>query len=604
MPSLLNLKKNWDYVDEEELTKIYEFQYNDVFSKILLINCTQFMNVLEKQVIAYLYIIKKQPIISLLSRVSEYYIQRYNKDKEKVFQAYQIIKQTNEKDLEFLDKTNCFLHCPHSSEAFHTCGNKFILCNDFIFCLQCKKVYNEEQAKMFCDFCGVEYYTKLREIVNEDYENYFSVCFDSHCPIEKEEKLKCKNCKEDLYVDISKFNDTKKNQNDKKKKIDNLYCIKCRIIFKTKDINLKCQKCNKKYVSEIKIFNEFNNFRTDNLCLVHTLLKRKFAMPRNIRKRVCNCEILNPKKYKHNTDKGILLEGFRYGKKVIVCEKCFKIFNYYTFNWNCPECGVGLNGNNNSLISKELLSESTSFSYKLEKDKNNLKQISKYNTTASNAKIKNIFPNSNNKSEIKIDKKISINNNEKNNNIIEMNNSNRLNENKKNNSERRTGEFNNNITFEKENNLSKTNDISNHTINNNITKINSNRNKLRENKKLLNKINKREDSNIINVNDKNNQTCNLLINSINSSIKLKNNFNDNNYNNSNNKTCIMTFNEMGTKEKNDIINNNNSKLNLTKEIEITKILSQENKYDYVIKSNKIIDLNNIKNNNKEKVNLN
>ena len=55
MPNLLDLKKKWDYISEEELTKIYQEQYNDVFSKILLLNSTQFMNVLEKQIIAYLY---------------------------------------------------------------------------------------------------------------------------------------------------------------------------------------------------------------------------------------------------------------------------------------------------------------------------------------------------------------------------------------------------------------------------------------------------------------------------------------------------------------------------------------------------------------------
>ena len=599
MPNLLDIKKDWDYVDEEELTKIYEVQYNDVFSKILLINCTQFMNVLEKQIIGYLYIIKRQPIISLMSRISEYYIQKYSSDKEKVYQAYQIIKQTNEKDLEFLEKTNCFLHCPHMSEALHTCGNKFILCNDFIFCLQCKKVYNEEQAKMFCDFCGVEYYTKLREIVNEDYENYYSVCFESHCPNEKEEKIKCKNCKEDLYVDISKFNsDTNKNQNDKNKKIEKLYCLKCKIIFKTKDLIIKCAKCNKKYISEIKIFNTFNNFKTDNLCLVHTLLKRKLAMPRNIKKKTCKCELLNSKKYRHNIDKGTLLEGFRYGKKVIICDKCFKIFSYYTFNWNCPECGIGLNGNTNNLLTKEL-SESTSFSYKLEQDKNNLKQISKFNTTATNAKIKNIFPN--NKSEIKNGKKVLITINDNNNNMNEINNSNVLNSSKINNSERHTAAFNTNNTFDKENTFSNNNDNINNKSNNNILNKNSNKNKLRENKKIFEKLNIREDNSIINASDKNNQTCNLLINSINSSIKLKNNFNDNNYNNSNNKTCIMTFNRLDTKTKNDSINNNNiNKSNLTKDIAMSKIISPDNKYDYVIKNNKIIDINILKNN-KEKV---
>ena len=51
MTNLLYHKKNWDYITEEELTQIYQEQYNDVFSKILILNSTQFMNVLEKQII-------------------------------------------------------------------------------------------------------------------------------------------------------------------------------------------------------------------------------------------------------------------------------------------------------------------------------------------------------------------------------------------------------------------------------------------------------------------------------------------------------------------------------------------------------------------------
>ena len=133
MINLLDKKKEWDYTSEEELTQIYQEQYNDVFSKMLVLNSTQFMNCLEKQIITYLYIIKKQPILSLLSRITDYFIQKYFEDREKVNQAYQIIKQSNINDIEFLDKSCCYLHCPNTADAIHNCGNKFILSNDFIF---------------------------------------------------------------------------------------------------------------------------------------------------------------------------------------------------------------------------------------------------------------------------------------------------------------------------------------------------------------------------------------------------------------------------------------------------------------------------------------
>ena len=95
----LEESNKWSYITEDDLNKIYESQYNDIFSKILLLDGTQFMNVLEKQIIVYLYLLRKQPILSSLMKISEYYIQKYYSDREKVYQAYQIIKHMNINEL-------------------------------------------------------------------------------------------------------------------------------------------------------------------------------------------------------------------------------------------------------------------------------------------------------------------------------------------------------------------------------------------------------------------------------------------------------------------------------------------------------------------------
>ena len=364
----LEENKKWSIISEEDLNEIYEFQYNDIFPKILLLDSTQFMNVLEKQIIIDLFLLKKQPILSSLQKISEYYILKYYKDREKVFQAFQIIKHMNINELEFLDKLNCYIHCPNCSMALHTCGNKFILCNDYIFCLQCKKVYNEYQAKMYCDFCKLEYYTKLREITEEDYENYFPVCLLS----KEQEMIKCKNCNENLYLNIDNIN--KINTSEKS---TNLFCKKCKMNFN--NYNMK----------EIKLFNEFTKDKIDKLCIIHTLLKRKFANPKGIKK-YCLCDLPNNIKYKHSNDNGNLLEGFRQGKKIILCDKCFQIFEYKNYkNWICPECGLGFNEKNNGNIH------------------------TKYNTAISSNKMKSIFLNK----KIEKEKENSKNNSNINNNI-------------------------------------------------------------------------------------------------------------------------------------------------------------------------------------------
>ena len=584
----LEESKRWSYVTEEELNEIYEFQYNDVFSKILLIDSTQFINVLEKQIIINLYLLKKQPILSTLSKISELYIQRYYKDREKVYQAFKIIKYLNMKELEFLDKLNCYIHCPNCSLALHTCGNKFVLCNDYIFCIQCRKVYNEYQAKMYCDYCNVEYYTKLREITNEEIENYFPVCF-----INKEKELiKCKNCNENLLLNIenNKLNITEKNN-------INLFCKKCKI--------------NMTYNSqEIKLFNEFTKDKIDILCIIHTLLKRKFANPKGIKK-YCLCEIPLNIKYKHIKDNGNLLEGFRQGKKIIICDKCFQIFEYKNYNnWICPECGLKFN-------EKKII--------------NNNNINSKYNTAISDNKMKSIFLNNKLIEKERENSKINNNNNINNNryslkdnkknfnlNKININESleqlNKINNNLKTsiiqlNKENSTNNFNDSLNINKskriisskllsqenrlKRNYNNTNSNSNIIESKYISKKDNNKNQNKTNKEQNNKNNNIIKVDFVKINNNNlmsaKSSLNILSKNDNKNIQIKN-LNEKNKNNINMKSSNSNM-------KIEIIKRNYS---LDKNKDEKNNNKKKSNNNNIINSNKNIKLkyNNEKNDNK------
>ena len=562
----LEESKRWSYVTEEELNEIYEFQYNDVFSKILLIDSTQFINVLEKQIIINLYLLKKQPILSTLSKISELYIQRYYKDREKVYQAFKIIKYLNMKELEFLDKLNCYIHCPNCSLALHTCGNKFVLCNDYIFCIQCRKVYNEYQAKMYCDYCNVEYYTKLREITNEEIENYFPVCF-----INKEKELiKCKNCNENLLLNIenNKLNITEKNN-------INLFCKKCKI--------------NMTYNSqEIKLFNEFTKDKMDILCIIHTLLKRKFANPKGIKK-YCLCEIPLNIKYKHIKDNGNLLEGFRQGKKIIICDKCFQIFEYKNYNnWICPECGLKFN-------EKKII--------------NNNNINSKYNTAISDNKMKSIFLN--NKLIEKERENSKINNNINNNRYNLKDNKKNFNLNKININEslEQMNKINNNlktsiIQLNKENSTNNFNDSLNINKSKRIisSKLLSQENRLKRNYNNTNSNSNIIESKYISKKDNNNKNQN------------KTNKDQNNKNNNIIKVDFVKINNnnlMSAKSSLNILSKNDNKniqiknLNEKNKNNINMKSSNSNMKIEIIKRNYSLDKNKEeKNNNKKKSNNN
>ena len=560
----LEENKKWSIISEEDLNEIYEFQYNDIFPKILLLDSTQFMNVLEKQIIIDLFLLKKQPILSSLQKISEYYILKYYKDREKVFQAFQIIKHMNINELEFLDKLNCYIHCPNCSMALHTCGNKFILCNDYIFCLQCKKVYNEYQAKMYCDFCKLEYYTKLREITEEEYENYFPVCLLS----KEQEMIKCKNCNENLLLNIenNKLNITEKNN-------INLFCKKCKI--------------NMTYNSqEIKLFNEFTKDKIDILCIIHTLLKRKFANPKGIKK-YCLCEIPLNIKYKHIKDNGNLLEGFRQGKKIIICDKCFQIFEYKNYNnWICPECGLKFN-------EKKIIN-------------NNIN--SKYNTAISDNKMKSIFLN--NKLIEKERENSKINNNINNNRYNLKDNKKNFNLNKININEslEQMNKINNNlktsiIQLNKENSTNNFND----SININKSKrIISSKLLSQENRLKRNYNNTNSNSNII--------ESKYISKKDNNKIQIKTNKEQNNKNNNIIKVDFVKINNnnlMSAKSSLNILSKNDNKniqiknLNEKNKNNINMKSSNSNMKIEIIKRNYSLDKNKEeKNNNKKKSNNN
>ena len=319
-----------NYITEKELLEIFQEQYNDIFSEILNLNQNNFFEKLKKQVLAFLQITKKYSPPILEKKVEEIFIKKYLEEKEKISKDLEIIKNSPKEELEYLDKLNCIIHCPKCRDALHACGYKFILYRDYVYCLYCNKIYNEHQVYMYCDECDVEYYTKLREIIDYNLENYFLVSIsDYHCKIDVEQKIKCPKCFNDLYVDIANL----KNYD----KIEEIVCIYCNLAFDINLFNYKCKKCGKNFKSDAKIYNDFYNLKNDFICKIHTLSNKNYAYPEKLLNKDCDCNINYIKKYKHN-DGGILLEGEKNGQKIILCDKCYEIFDYLDYIFSCPLC--------------------------------------------------------------------------------------------------------------------------------------------------------------------------------------------------------------------------------------------------------------------------
>ena len=339
-----NVENKEGIISESDLLDLYDFQYNDLFSKILKKNEEKFFALLQEQVLLNLRIINKLSDLSLMSYFQDFILERYKTDKKKITNDIEEIKKLQEKDIVYLDYSNCYIHCHKNLNAFHKCLNKLILYKGFIYCLQCNKVYNENQIKLYCSECDEIYFSKLRKNVDESNVFFFPVVFmKNHCQTEYdyEEKIKCLECGEDLYFDLSKIKEEKEKYKYKRipDSIKELLCTNCKLIYDTREIKFTCSECENDFMSDAKIYNDFPLYKRKILYLVHTLRKEKLAIPENFNGKKCNCDVTLMKEFFHEEDNGVLLEGYKDEKNKIICKQCFEIYEGDKYEWKCPSCG-------------------------------------------------------------------------------------------------------------------------------------------------------------------------------------------------------------------------------------------------------------------------
>ena len=313
---------------ELELSQIFQEQYNDLYSNILHISQDEFISNLQKQVSLMIKINKKNYSDILMKKVQSIFIKMYLNDKNQCQNFLNVLKKMKKENLPFLEKPNYYIHCQSCKEALHSCGNALINFNNNVYCLACEQVYKSFQIKMYCWEHNINYYSKIRKIENKNLENLFPVSFlKLHCEKSKENLIKCKICHNQLYTDIS----------SNKNYITQLICECCKKIFDVSKLFYYCDICNKNFKCEAKIHIDFDKNKLKSICIIHSLIKQIYSLPKIIMNKECNCDILKMKKFKH-FDGGMLFDGDYEGKKVIVCSECFGIYNYDNFEWICPIC--------------------------------------------------------------------------------------------------------------------------------------------------------------------------------------------------------------------------------------------------------------------------
>lgn len=346
--NLPQMMMNEGIISESDLFDIYEVQYNDLFSKILKISEEKFFALLQEQVLLNLRLINKLSDLSLMSYLQELLTERYRQDKEKAEKDLNLIQKLKNDELFFLNYNNCYIHCNKNLDIKHKCGNKLILYNEFIYCINCQKVYTEKQIKLFCDKCNQNFYSQIRkdnivnnneeENDNDDDEILYPVEFDEKhgCKnsdeiLNQDEKVKCLECGSELYLNLAEKDD------------NFLICTKCKLMFDRRNIKFKCNYCGEKFSSKVKLYNNFSEKKNNVIFLLHSLRKEKLAFPENIQNKKCKCDFEKIKEFKHIEDNGNLLEGNLFGNKKILCDLCFQIWDKKNFVWVCPLCGDEFN---------------------------------------------------------------------------------------------------------------------------------------------------------------------------------------------------------------------------------------------------------------------
>jgi hypothetical protein len=300
------------------LSQIFQQQYNNIFHQIIHFSQHQFNNLLHKSVFLILNITKKNFPTPLIKKIQNIFEQIYLRDRKEILLNIQKLKNKNQEQLSYLNKPNYYLHCQKQNEALHTCGNCLVYDKDLIYCLFCDEVFKETQIQILCSECNSDYYSKIKKNSNTSNLNLYPASYyHSNDENLNGNIIKCPKCNNELYLDISLKKDFE----------NNIFCNKCNITFDT----IETFNC------ETKLFTGFNKESINELCKINTLIEEKIAIPKGIMSLKCNCDISNINKFNDDCG-GILYEGNKNGKKILVCNKCYKIYNYEKFDWTCPLC--------------------------------------------------------------------------------------------------------------------------------------------------------------------------------------------------------------------------------------------------------------------------
>ncbi len=320
---------------ESKIEKIYIEEYNENFEDILLKKEGEFLHNISENVKFFIEdkyskeIYKIPNFINKLKSIErKLYYNMYLIDKEK------IINNLKNKNIDYINNGENFFylkHCKYQNDIpIHNCNkkNNFILItnedknsNEKIYiltCTNCLRSYKINYIKLYCNFCQIEYFTKL--INSDDNESFLQPATweKYHCRLIINQQMGCIKCKKGyFYLNI---------------KENKVICKLCGFSTDPNDILWRCIKCGLDFRSNAKVYNPYN-YKSISLAIKKGIINKISAVPNQI---PCHHN-RNNIHHKRDCNGNIYLSDLN-GSKIVVCSKCNAIVKYEKFIFECGEC--------------------------------------------------------------------------------------------------------------------------------------------------------------------------------------------------------------------------------------------------------------------------
>ena len=397
--NFLNKFRNQKQI-ENEIFRIYEEEYNELFENILIKEESIFIQNLSKNVKLTLIelfsetVLENEKIISSINLMERhFYKNMYLYDREKLLKT---LKYKGKFFIENGQNFSFLKHCSYQkNEPNHICNKKnnfiIVLDTDYkadlkgiknihrkgssteyniiyaIICTNCLKSYKSNYIKLFCNFCSIPYYTRIITS-NEIYNNNLQpATWDKyHCHLIINQQMNCIKCQSPLFLDL---------------KEGKLICKNCNFCDEPYNINWTCIKCGENFNSNAKIYNPYE-FKPFSNAIKKGIFEKKSALPDKI---PCGH---NPNLIIHNNNcDGKLYFTELNGMQMVLCSKCKVMIKYQKFIFECVECGKKFRKKDiEDFFNGQNLSDGN-LDYNIKK---NIYNFNEYNNNINNEKNKDI----------------------------------------------------------------------------------------------------------------------------------------------------------------------------------------------------------------------